>query len=51
MLVIAHRLEIVLMAERVFILNGEGKLQEHTRSSLVNGGGTAETLLSNGLVI
>ncbi|GKC64120.1 ABC transporter B family member 29, chloroplastic, partial [Tanacetum coccineum] len=33
-IVIAHRLETVLMAERVFLLS-EGKLQEISRSSLL----------------
>ncbi|KAL2503031.1 ABC transporter B family member 29 [Forsythia ovata] len=34
-LIIAHRLETVLMAERVFLLN-DGKLQEVSRSSLMD---------------
>lgn len=35
-LVIAHRLETVLMAKRVFLLN-DGKLEEVTRSNLLDG--------------
>lgn len=33
---IAHRLETVLMAKRVFLLN-DGKLEEVTRSNLLDG--------------
>lgn len=33
---IAHRLETILMAKRVFLL-GDGKLEEVTRSSLLAG--------------
>ncbi|KAA8518567.1 hypothetical protein F0562_016041 [Nyssa sinensis] len=47
-LVIAHRLETVLMAERVLLLD-DGKLQELTRSSLLVG--HHDLLASNGLVI
>ncbi|XP_059668711.1 ABC transporter B family member 29, chloroplastic isoform X4 [Cornus florida] len=47
-LVIAHRLETVLMAERVLLLN-DGKLQELTRSSLLVG--QQDLLASTGLVI
>lgn len=34
--VIAHRLETVLTAERIFLLN-DGKLQQLSHSALVNG--------------
>ncbi|KAL3755640.1 hypothetical protein ACJRO7_002655 [Eucalyptus globulus] len=47
-LVIAHRLETVLMANRIFTLN-DGRLQELTRSSLL--GGHLNSLESEGLVI
>ncbi|KAI7754948.1 hypothetical protein M8C21_026761 [Ambrosia artemisiifolia] len=47
-IVIAHRLETVLMAERVFLLN-EGKAQEISRSSLQDG--RQDLLASSGLVI
>ncbi|KAH9624932.1 hypothetical protein KSS87_008712, partial [Heliosperma pusillum] len=47
-LVIAHRLETVLMAERVLLLE-EGKLREVDRSTLVNGHGDLNS--SAGLVI
>lgn len=45
---IAHRLETVMMADRVFLLN-EGKLWELTHSSLLSG--PKDALLSEGLVI
>ncbi|XP_073290372.1 ABC transporter B family member 29, chloroplastic [Primulina huaijiensis] len=44
-LVIAHRLETVLMAERIFLLNN-GKLQELSRTSLMDG-----SLASSGLIV
>ncbi|XP_073154035.1 ABC transporter B family member 29, chloroplastic isoform X2 [Henckelia pumila] len=44
-LVIAHRLETVLMAERIFLLSN-GKLQQLSRASLVDG-----SLASTGLVV
>ncbi|KAM0034711.1 putative bacterial ABC-type protein transporter [Helianthus debilis subsp. tardiflorus] len=47
-IVIAHRLETVLMAERVFLLN-EGKAQEISRSSLQDD--RHDSLASSGLVI
>lgn len=47
-IVIAHRLETVLMAERVFLLN-DGKLQEISRSSLLVT--QHDSLASSGLVI
>ncbi|XP_030443609.1 LOW QUALITY PROTEIN: ABC transporter B family member 29, chloroplastic [Syzygium oleosum] len=47
-LVIAHRLETVLMANRIFTLN-DGRLQELTRSSLL--GGRPNYLQSEGLVL
>ncbi|PWA90638.1 AAA+ ATPase domain-containing protein [Artemisia annua] len=47
-IVIAHRLETVLMAERVFLLS-EGKLQEISRSSLLVA--QHDSLASSGLVI
>lgn len=47
-LVIAHRLETVLMAKRVFLLD-DGKLEELNRSALL--GGKSDSLLSTGLVI
>ncbi|GAB4833374.1 ABC transporter B member 29, chloroplastic [Ancistrocladus abbreviatus] len=47
-LIIAHRLETVLMAKRVFCLNN-GRLEEISQSSLV--GGHRELLASAGLVI
>ncbi|KAJ9543612.1 hypothetical protein OSB04_023319 [Centaurea solstitialis] len=47
-IVIAHRLETVLMAERVFLLN-DGKLQEISRSSLLVA--QDDSLASSGLVI
>ncbi|PON83090.1 ATP-binding cassette containing protein [Trema orientale] len=47
-LVIAHRLETVLMAHRVFLLEN-GKLQELSRSTLLNN--HYESLVSTGLVI
>ncbi|PON78012.1 ATP-binding cassette containing protein [Parasponia andersonii] len=47
-LVIAHRLETVLMAQRVFLLEN-GKLQELSHSSLLNN--HYESLVSTGLVI
>ncbi|KAK4799670.1 hypothetical protein SAY86_025035 [Trapa natans] len=47
-LVIAHRLETVMMAERVLLLS-DGKLQELTRSSLLSH--QKDILLSDGLVI
>ncbi|KAL4587592.1 hypothetical protein LXL04_000464 [Taraxacum kok-saghyz] len=46
-IVIAHRLETVLMAERVFCLN-DGKLEEISRSSLM--GGQHDSLASSGVV-
>ena len=45
---IAHRLETVLMAKRVFLLEN-GKLQELSRSTLLSN--QNESLLSTGLVI
>uniref|UniRef100_A0A2N9GLP0 ABC transporter domain-containing protein n=1 Tax=Fagus sylvatica TaxID=28930 RepID=A0A2N9GLP0_FAGSY len=47
-LVIAHRLETVLMAKRVFLLD-DGKLEELTRSTLL--GGHHDMVVSTGLVI
>ncbi|XP_076923692.1 ABC transporter B family member 29, chloroplastic-like [Bidens hawaiensis] len=47
-IVIAHRLETVLMAERIFLLN-EGKVEEISRSSLQDG--PHDSLASSGLVI
>ncbi|XP_059463489.1 ABC transporter B family member 29, chloroplastic isoform X1 [Corylus avellana] len=47
-LVIAHRLETVLMAKRVFLLR-DGKLEELTRSTLL--GGHHDLAASTGLVI
>ncbi|KAI3667552.1 hypothetical protein L6452_42617 [Arctium lappa] len=47
-IVIAHRLETVLMAERVFLLN-DGKMQEMSRSSLLVA--QHDSLASSGLVI
>ncbi|XP_076902338.1 ABC transporter B family member 29, chloroplastic-like [Bidens hawaiensis] len=47
-IVIAHRLETVLMAERIFLLN-EGKVEEISRSSLQDG--LHDSLASSGLVI
>lgn len=47
-LVIAHRLETVLMAKRVFLLR-DGKLEELTRSALL--GGHHDFAASTGLVI
>ncbi|KAJ0603500.1 putative bacterial ABC-type protein transporter [Helianthus annuus] len=47
-IVIAHRLETVLMAERVFLLK-EGKAQEISRSSLQDD--RSDSLASSGLVI
>lgn len=47
-LVIAHRLETVLMAKRVFLLD-DGKLEELNRSALL--GDKPDSLLSTGLVI
>ncbi|KAM3737436.1 hypothetical protein ACB098_09G055600 [Castanea mollissima] len=48
-LVIAHRLETVLMAKRVFLLD-DGKLEELNRSTLL-GGSHHDKVLSTGLVI
>ncbi|MED6159241.1 hypothetical protein PIB30_040445 [Stylosanthes scabra] len=47
-LVIAHRLETVMMAKRVFLMDN-GKLQEVPRSTMFNG--HKDSLLSSGLVI
>ncbi|KAF7149050.1 hypothetical protein RHSIM_Rhsim03G0074500 [Rhododendron simsii] len=47
-IVIAHRLETVLMAERVFLLD-DGKLRELKHSALL--GGKHDTLTSAGIVI
>ncbi|KAI8563013.1 hypothetical protein RHMOL_Rhmol03G0080500 [Rhododendron molle] len=47
-IVIAHRLETVLMAERVFLLD-DGKLRELNHSALL--GGKHDTLTSAGIVI
>lgn len=47
-LVIAHRLETVLMASRIFLLD-DGSLHELNRSALL--GGQQESLASSGLVI
>ncbi|MED6206734.1 hypothetical protein PIB30_029589 [Stylosanthes scabra] len=47
-LVIAHRLETVMMAKRVFVMDN-GKLQEVPRSTMFNG--HKDSLLSSGLVI
>lgn len=47
-LVIAHRLETVLMAERVLLLD-DGKLQELKHSTLL--GGEHDKLASSGIVI
>ncbi|KAK6915805.1 ABC transporter-like, ATP-binding domain [Dillenia turbinata] len=47
-IVIAHRLETILMAKRVFLLKG-GKLKEISRLSLLHGNG--EMLRSVGIVI
>ncbi|XP_068656810.1 ABC transporter B family member 29, chloroplastic isoform X2 [Aristolochia californica] len=48
-LVIAHRLETVRMADRVFLLDG-GKLEEIPRSSLLGNGLSHGSLLSSGLI-
>lgn len=48
-LVIAHRMETVLMAKRVFLLD-DGKLEELNRSTLL-GGSHHDKVLSTGLVI
>lgn len=47
---IAHRLETVLMAERVFSVK-EGKVEEISRSSLMVGLGQHDSLASTGLLI
>lgn len=47
-LVIAHHLETVMMAKRVFLLDN-GKLEELNRSTLL--GSNHESLVSAGLVI
>ncbi|WCJ33373.1 ATP-dependent lipid A-core flippase [Euphorbia peplus] len=47
-LVIAHRLETVLMGKRVFVLD-DGKLQELTRSNLIES--YSNSIASSGLVI
>lgn len=47
-LVIAHRLETVLMASRIFVLD-EGKLQEVNRSALLDG--KSSLSVESGLVI
>ncbi|KAG9440263.1 hypothetical protein H6P81_020428 [Aristolochia fimbriata] len=49
-LVIAHRLETVLMADRVLVLEG-GKLEEIPPSSLLGQGLSNDSLLSSGLII
>ncbi|CAI9287887.1 unnamed protein product [Lactuca saligna] len=49
-IVIAHRLETVLMAERVFSVK-EGKVEEISRSSLMVGLGQHDSLASTGLLI
>ncbi|KAL2323071.1 hypothetical protein Fmac_027450 [Flemingia macrophylla] len=47
-LVISHRLETVMMANRVFLLD-KGKLKELSRSTILDGHN--DSLLSSGLVI
>lgn len=47
-LVISHRLETVMMAKRVFVLD-DGNLKELPRSTMLNG--DKDSLLSSGLVI
>ncbi|XP_043717866.1 ABC transporter B family member 29, chloroplastic [Telopea speciosissima] len=49
-LVIAHRLETVLMANRIFLLD-KGKLEEVSRSFLLSKDNHCGSLVSNGLVI
>lgn len=49
-LVIAHRLETVLMADRVFLLDG-GKLEEVEKSSLLSqDGGCASSALGKCII-
>ena len=47
---IAHRLETVLMAERVFCLN-DGKLEEISPSSLMGGQHDSSGVVSSDMVV
>ncbi|OVA10000.1 ABC transporter [Macleaya cordata] len=49
-LVIAHRLETILMADRILLLEN-GKLEEVTRTSLLTKGSNYDSLMSSGIVI
>ncbi|KAL5983026.1 ABC transporter B member 29, chloroplastic [Asimina triloba] len=49
-LVISHQLETVLMADRIFLVNG-GKLQEINQSSMFSRSGHHDSLVSSGLVV
>ncbi|PIA59136.1 hypothetical protein AQUCO_00400177v1 [Aquilegia coerulea] len=49
-LVIAHRLDTILMADRILLLEN-GELEEVTRTSLLNEGNSNGTLISSGIVI